>query len=332
MSRKQSTTLFVIAIILVVFVINAGKNNMAWNQKIASGEYYFPDLQDKINNISTIKLRQSDKIFEIVKDNNKWVLRNKDNYPADTSKVKANLIAAANAIKIETKTQRENLFPKLHIEDAALPNAKSYLMEFYGEDGNMLADVIVGKRKPNLLKKGEYGVYLRKPKSLETWLVSGDLNVSDGIKNWISTRLFTLIPDNLKMLTIKSGDRTELKFGRDPEDVSQFKMIDFLSGIETRTSIGLRSVLRRFLRVEFRDMREAKDYNRPPDTEINILTNDNKEIRLELYNELDGTGAWVLVKNTDHPNQIKNLGYEFYLDQNYKEQFTINLEDVLKIE
>ena len=31
-------------------------------------------------------------------------------------------------------------------------------------------------------------------------------------------------------------------------------------------------------------------------------------------------------------SKIKNIGYEFYLDANYKEEFVITLEDVLKIE
>ena len=51
-----------------------------------------------------------------------------------------------------------------------------------------------------------------------------------------------------------------------------------------------------------------------------------------MYNDKDAPGAWVSIKDTDHPDQIKNIGYEFYLDANYKEEFVITLEDVLKIE
>ena len=51
-----------------------------------------------------------------------------------------------------------------------------------------------------------------------------------------------------------------------------------------------------------------------------------------MYNDQDSPGAWVSIKDTNHPDQIKNIGYEFYLDANYKEEFIITLEDVLKIE
>lgn len=332
MPRKLSLALALIAAIFLFLVIMTGLNNPSWDKKISTGELYFPELKDKINEVSLIKISQSGESFEIVRKDDEWLLKNKDNFPADNNKVKTNLIAASNAIKIEPKTQREHLFTKLHLENPSSVNAKSYLMQLYNDDNNVLASVIVGKRKLNLNKIGEFGVYLRKPDTNETWLVSANLNASDGVKNWISTRLFDLVPDDIMMLDVSRGDRTPLKFGRDPMDNNQFKMIDFLSGIETRTSIGLRSVLRKFLKVEFRDMRERVSYNRSPDTNIVITTLDNYSITLEVYSDPNDGGAWVLVSAADHPEQIKNIGYEFYLDPNYKDQFIIKLEDVLKID
>lgn len=332
MPRKLSLALALIASIFLVLVIMTGLNNPSWDKKISTGELYFPELNEKINDVSLIKISQSGESFEIVRKNDEWLLKNKDNFPADNNKVKTNLIAASNAIKIEPKTQREHLFTKLDLEEPSSADAKSYLMELYSDDNNILASVIVGKRKLNLNKIGEFGVYLRKPGTNETWLVSANLNASDGVNNWISTRLFDLVPDDIRMLDISRGDRTPLKFGRDPVDNNQFKMIDFLSGIETRTSIGLRSVLRKLLKVEFRDMRESKPYNRTPDSRVIIQTLENYSINLEVYSEFNDEGAWVLVSATDHPEQIKNIGYEFYLDPNFKDQFIIKLEDVLKID
>tara|TARA_B110000444_G_C18843958_1_gene600714 strand:+ start:2324 stop:3319 length:996 start_codon:yes stop_codon:yes gene_type:complete len=331
MPRKLSLALFLLAAIFLFLVVMTGRNT-SWDKKITTGEYYFPGLKDEINDVSLIKISQSGNTFEIVRLDNEWILKNKDNFPADTNKVKTNLIAASNAIKIEPKTQRQHLFTKLDLEDPSLPNAKSYLMELYNDNNKILASVIVGKRIPNLIKRGEFGVYLRNPSSMETWLVSGNLNASDGVKNWISTRLFDLVPDNILRLHVSRGDRTPLKFGRDPIDNNKFRMVDFLSGIETRTSIGLRSVMRQFLKVEFRDMREGDTYNLRPDADIEIETIDNYTINLEVYNEPIGQGAWVFVSKTDHPDQIKNIGYEFYLDQNSKDEFIIKLEHVLKVD
>ncbi len=331
MSRNISLLLLLLAIIISAFVVLTGVNNSNWNDKSSYGQYYFPGLNQKINDVNKIKLSQSDNVFEIVRQNDIWLLKNKDDYPADNNKVKTNLLALSNAIKIEPKTKKESLLKKLHLEDPFVLGSKSFLMELYNDD-TIIASAVIGKRKPNLLKRGEFGVYLRETDGYESWLVSGNLNASDGIKNWISTRLLEFIPDDISFMTVTRGNRTVLKFGRDPLDNNKFMMIDFLEGVETRTSIGLRSVMRRFFKVDFRDMREAQRYTEDPDTVVEILTVDGNFINIELYNDLNSPGAWVSIVDTDHPEQMKNIGYEFYLDENYKEEFIIKLEDVLKID
>jgi hypothetical protein len=331
MSRNISLLLLLLAITISAFVVLTGINNSNWNDKSSYGQYYFPGLNQKINDVNKIKLSQSDNVFEIVRQDDTWLLKNKDDYPADNNKVKTNLLALSNAIKIEPKTKKESLLKKLHLEDPSVPGSKSFLMELYNDDA-IIASAVIGNRKPNLLKRGEFGVYLRETDGYESWLVSGNLNASDGIKNWISTRLLEFIPDDISSMTVTRGNRTVLKFGRDPLDNNKFMMIDFLEGVETRTSIGLRSVMRRFLKVDFRDMREAQRYTQDPDTVVEILTVDGNFINIELNNDLNSPGAWVSIVDTDHPEQMKNIGYEFYLDENYKEEFIIKLEDVLKID
>ncbi len=331
MSRKISLSLLLLAIIISTFVVLTGINNSNWNDKSSYGEYYFPEINQKINDVDKIKLSQSDNVFEIVREGDIWLLKNKDDYPADNNKVKTNLLALSNAIKIEPKTKKESLLKKLHLEDPSVPGSKSFLMELYNDDA-IIASAVIGNRKPNLLKRGEFGVYLRETDGYESWLVSGNLNASDGIKNWISTRLLEFIPDDINSMTVTRGNRTVLKFGRDPLDNNKFMMVDFLEGVETRTSIGLRSVMRRFLKVDFRDMRETQKYSDKPDTIVELLTVDGYFINIELHNDVNTPGAWVSIVDTDHPQQLKNIGYEFYLDENYKEEFIIKLEDVLKID
>jgi len=331
MSRNISLLLLLLAIIISTLVVLTGLNNSNWNDKSSYGQYYFSELNQKINDVDKIKLSQSDNVFEIVRKDDIWLLKNKDDYPADNNKVKNNILALSNAIKIEPKTKKESLLKKLHLEDPFVPGSKSFLIELYNDD-SIIASAVVGKRKPNLLKRGEFGVYLRETNGYESWLVSGNLNASDGIKNWISTRLLEFIPDDINSMVVTRGNRTVLKFGRDPIDNNKFMMVDFLEGVETRTSIGLRSVMRRFLKVDFRDMREAQRYSDDPDTVVEIKTVDGNFINIELHNDLNTPGAWVSIVDTDHPEHKKNIGYEFYLDENYKEEFIIKLEDVLKID
>jgi len=332
MSRKLSLILFITALISTGLVILTGINNAKWDKSASYGQYYFDGLKGDLNNVALIRLSQSGDSFEIERENDSWMLVNKDSYPADTNKVNANLLSLANAIKIEPKTSKASLHNRLNLEEPSIPDAKSFLLEIFDNNGSLLVSSILGKRKPNLMKRGDFGVYMRGTDDDQSWLVTGNLNASDGIKNWINTRLLDFVPDDISSLVIQRGNRTPLKFGRDAEDANKFIMVDFLEGVETRTSIGLRSILRRFLKVDFRDMRESETYLESPDTTIEILTSDNYFIDINMYEDQYTPGAWVSIANTDHPDQIKNIGYEFYLDANYKDEFIITLEDVLKIE
>jgi len=91
MSRKLSLTLFLIAFISMGLVILTGINNAKWDKSASYGQYYFDSLKNDLNEISLIRLSQSGEAFEIKKDNETWMLVNKDSYPADTNKVNTNL-------------------------------------------------------------------------------------------------------------------------------------------------------------------------------------------------------------------------------------------------
>ena len=83
MPRKLSLALALIAALFLFLVIMTGLNNPSWDKKISTGELYFPELKDKINEVSLIKISQSGESFEIVRKDDEWLLKNKDNFPAD---------------------------------------------------------------------------------------------------------------------------------------------------------------------------------------------------------------------------------------------------------
>ena len=58
MPRKLSLALALIAAIFLFLVIMTGLNNPSWDKKISTGELYFPELKDKINEVSLIKISQ----------------------------------------------------------------------------------------------------------------------------------------------------------------------------------------------------------------------------------------------------------------------------------
>ena len=190
---------------------------------------------------------------------------------------------------------------------------------------------MVGKTRPNVLAKGRNGVYIRDVDDNQAWLVHSDLKISDGLADWINTRLFDISIEDLTKLQVKRGERTPLVFGRDKNNIIELQ--DFELKAETRTPIGLQSVIRRLLWVDFDDIRKEKIEDESLlEASVEILTNNNDVILLSLYNDLD-EGAWVTFENkTTRSSLLGRVGFQFHLNKLNKEEFIITLKEVLKIE
>ncbi|MFT6497401.1 MAG: DUF4340 domain-containing protein [Alphaproteobacteria bacterium] len=333
MSPRFFGVLSIIAIFLIIISGVTSSISSRWVKDDVYGALYFADLSKKLDDVSEIKIRQSGKSTILKKEDNSWLLTENDNFEANIKKVKDNLLAIANMTKVEAKTKRPDLFNRLRLEDPDSPESKSYLLELLDSNNYSIFSVVIGKTRPNVLAKGRNGVYIRDVGDNQTWLVHSDLKISDGLADWIDTRLFDIQVEDLTKLQVKRGVRTPLTFGRSASNDNVIELQDFDLKAETRTSIGLQSVVTRLLWVDFDDIRkdELQD-KRLLDTTVEIITNNDDVILLSLYNDLD-EGAWVTFENeTTKESLLGRVGFQFHLDKLNKEEFIITLNEVLKIE
>ena len=335
MSPRFFGILSIIAIFLIIISGITSSISSRWIKDDVSGALYFTNLSQKLDDISEIKIQQSGKSTILKKEDDSWLLTENNNFEANLKKVKANLTAISNMTKVEAKTRRPDLFDRLRLEDPSLPESKSYLLELLDSNNNLVVSVVIGKTRPNVLAKGRNGVYIRDVDSNQTWLVHSDLKISDGLSDWIDTRLIDLQAEDLVNMQVKRGQRTPLIFGRSVSNNNIIELQDFELKADTRTPIGLKSVVTRSLWVEFDDIRKEKSIDRSlVDTSVEILTSDNDTILLSLYNDIDdGDGAWVTFENkTTKESLLGRVGFQFHLNKLNKEEFIITLNEVLKIE
>ncbi len=335
MSPRFFGVLSIIAIFLIIISGITSSISSRWIKDDVSGALYFTNLSQKLDDISEIKIQQSGKSTILKKEDDSWLLTENNNFEANLKKVKANLTAISNMTKVEAKTRRPDLFDRLRLEDPNLPESKSYLLELLDTNNNSIVSVVIGKTRPNVLAKGRNGVYIRDVDSNQTWLVHSDLKISDGLSDWIDTRLIDLQVEDLVNMQVKRGQRTPIIFGRNASNNNIIELQDFELKADTRTPIGLKSVVTRSLWVEFDDIRKEKSVDKSlVDTSVEILTSDNDTILLSLYNDIDdGDGAWVTFENkTTKESLLGRVGFQFHLNKLNKEEFIITLNEVLKIE
>ena len=78
-----------------------------------------------------------------------WVVVEKGNYPADEARMRRLLLGLADLTLVEPKTERPELFARLDLDDPS--NGKSTLVALQDRTGKTVAELIVGKTRPDRL-------------------------------------------------------------------------------------------------------------------------------------------------------------------------------------
>ncbi|MFW5887667.1 MAG: DUF4340 domain-containing protein, partial [Bacteriovoracia bacterium] len=195
MKLKTLTTitsvLFVLS--LVVFFIK--------NQKgldLTHGSEYITGLD--IARISKIELSaENDKTLIFQKDNNRFILANKKNFPADNKEINELIFKIANIriAKKVTDNPSEERLKELRLSDSNF----RYQIQLFNNDGNEMISFKVGKNV-----SGE-GSYLYKNGQDEVYLSQNTLWFSSSPKGYFNTKLIDIKDEDIKKLKVNATDK-----------------------------------------------------------------------------------------------------------------------------
>lgn len=111
-----------------------------------------------------------------IKDN-AWTVGERDQYPADATKVRALVIAIADLRIVEEKTAEPNNYPAISVEDIAQPTAGGTQIDLKG--ATTIASLIVGRNS------GGRSSFVRKPGNARSYLAAPQVFADPEPKNWL---------------------------------------------------------------------------------------------------------------------------------------------------
>jgi len=76
--------------------------------------------------------------------------------------------------------------------------------------GRVILDALFGKRLQNL-SGGTPSIYMRKTNEPQSWLAKGELEIRNGVLDWLSVILTSIQRERIKRVLITSRDGSELK-------------------------------------------------------------------------------------------------------------------------
>jgi hypothetical protein len=335
MTPRNFVYLAIAAALSVMFALVSFASNNQWSAGGAAGAKIFPTLVSDASRIGTIEVRQSENTVVLERAGGSWNLKNRSNYPADPIKVRTLLVGLAEAELVETKTRRPDRYAALELEDPADKSAKSRSVRLLDAKGKLMGEVVIGKKRLDLLGTGKSGTYVRKPGDPQTWLANAELDAPVAVKDWIKTSVFTTDAAKISRVTIEIPGEQALRIERQagpakddkaskqsmPPDPAAGKLqfSDFPAADEKLKDAGAaEGIARALASIDIEDVRKL---DAPPPaagaSTVRIEVTDGPVTTLRLRK--DGDDHWLTIaaagegeakKSADEINQ-RTQGWEF---------------------
>ena len=108
------------------------------------GKALFPELLTRINDVTEVKGTSVEGSYTLQLRDGRWVVKEKDAYPADTDKVRQLLFGLGQLRRVEPKTSNPELYDQIGVQDVDAKGAVSLQIKLSDAKGKTLAEIIVG--------------------------------------------------------------------------------------------------------------------------------------------------------------------------------------------
>ncbi len=223
----------------------------------------FPELEERANEVSEIAVRDDDSDFTIKRDGEVWVVADKQDYPARVERVREAVFQLSQLRLSEPKTKLAELYPRIEVEDLDSEDAKSKWVQIKNTEGEVLAELIVGKQRFNVARPGGSGVYIRRPGEEQAWLAKGALDIATDDVDWLAKDIIDLPAERVQRVTTTDADGAVLVISRENPDQEDFEVSGVPEGEELKEEVDttLKDMAAALAELRLNDVAPAADFN-----------------------------------------------------------------------
>lgn len=238
MHAKSLIVLFAVtaaAVVVAVFLSFGGHRPVS---SPANGGPVLPEVAQRPAAVARIALVRGETKTTLLRRDDRWVVEEKGNYPADQGKVGRVLAGLAKLAYAEPKTSRANLYARLDLDDPDKKGAKSTLVTIADASGSLLGELIIGRQRPDELGDDD-GVYVRRPGNPQSWLAHGTVDVTGDTVSWLDQKLIDMPDVQVRSVVLTQPDGSKITIERDqPQD--PFRLAELPAGkkLKSETALG----------------------------------------------------------------------------------------------
>ena len=215
-------------VILVAFVIvGAGAyfysgSKQTINASAKIGSTILPNLQTSLNSVDSLEMiGANNKVLStIIRSDSEWTIKQRNNYPADISKVRAALLNLAEAKIVEEKTSNPDLYNKLGVEDVSSHEAQG--VQVIINYANQSSAIIIGKPGPQINKSR----YVRAVDDVISWLIDRKIDLKHEPEYWLKKDILSVEPSQVASVEVKLTEGGVLNIVHTGDEENTFEVIN----------------------------------------------------------------------------------------------------------
>ena len=315
-----------LALVLILFAMQLGNNESS-----TSGELLLPQLKSQINDIESLTVTRSgeDGATVIAKRDDTWVIASRDDYPADIGKLRALLLALADAKIVESKTANPDYYDQLGLRDPAIEGSKGTRIELHGADHDY--DLIIG----NAAQAGFR--YVRVGDDPQSWLINKNPEIPGSTGEWLLRNIVDIKAADIRSVTISHPDGEEIHINKQSAEGSDFEVTNIPDGRELSYATVSNSITGVLTSLTLDDVRKAAD---PSPDAVTTMFETFEGARIVVRTETSDDDSWITLEATSIEQDIESVatlnarveGWQFRIPQYKANQLTRRWDDILKAE
>jgi len=341
-SNRRRNLLF-LAIVAAIFCALAVAA-LYRQQMLAAPHYesqtFFPDLAHHVREVTRIHVvSQSHGAFDVAfKPETGWVLPGRGNYPAAFDQVRKAIVAIAALQTVEPKTARVDWLHYLDL-DPPSTGGKGLLITLSNEKGKDLASLIIGKSENIGDANGLTGYYVRKPDTMQSWLVKGALDIKGDPAAWMDKDVVTIDRARIQSVEVVPATGPRYSVARKKPSDADFTLRDLPPGRELQSAQSPNGVATAITGFSFDDIKPAKDLDFSNAAQLITHTFDGLTVTVRVLEK--DQSYWATVSAEAAPGkpaaakEARDInahasGWAYKLPAYKAAQFTTSLESLLK--
>ena len=258
MTPRRLLILVIVALVVIGASVWLAGRQSSTGSSAGTGALY-PELKEKLNSVSAVNIYKAGdaRVVELKKQGDDWTVSERDNYPADDTKVRKLLVAIADAKLYEQKTSNPEAYATLGVEDTKGKGATSLRIELVGAPKPV--NLIIGKQGV-----GARSTYVRRAGEPQSWLINTTIDTSSTPEAWLRKDIIDVAADRLQSATVEVKGAKPYTVAKGARADANFAVEGLPKGKSLSAPTAANSVASALTSLSLADVRAARAFQSTP--------------------------------------------------------------------